>query len=613
MIRRRHSASAALTGAVLVSALLTVPASAAPPAAGGQPTAGPRIHDIQGTTRVSPLLGTTVREVPGIVTGVRTYGSRGFWFQDPRPDRDPATSEGVFVFAGSAPLTVRPGDAVRVDGRVGEYTPGGTASGNQSVTQISSPLATVVSSGNQLPVAAGLDSRSVPRLYAPRGAGGDGSIEDLPLRPARYALDRYESLEGMRVSVRNSRVTGATSAYHDMWVTVRPKENPTSRGGTRYASYDDRNPGRLKITSLRPVDEEPFPVADTGDVLAEATGPLDYDQFGGYLLAAEHLGKVRDRGLAPETTRPQRRGELTIATYNVENLSPADDEEKFARLARGIAENLASPDIVALEEIQDDSGPVDDGTVDDDRTLAALTEAIVEAGGPAYGWRSIAPEDKADGGMPGGNIRNAFLFDPARVSFTDRPGADATTATTVVERGGRAGLSHSPGRVAPKHSAWEESRKPLAGEFEFRGRTVVVLANHFASKGGDQALHARFQPPARISEEQRHSQAEVVNAFADALVSAERKARFVVLGDINDFEFSGTTRRLTDGGVLRSAVYSLPPRERYTYVFQGNAQVLDQTLVSPGIRRFDYDIVHTNAEFADQVSDHDPQVLRFRP
>ncbi|MFF8916388.1 hypothetical protein ACF08M_24425 [Streptomyces sp. NPDC015032] len=33
-------------------------------------------------------------------------------------------------------------------------------------------------------------------------------------------------------------------------------------------------------------------------------------------------------------------------------------------------------------------------------------------------------------------------------------------------------------------------------------------------------------------------------------------------------------------------------------------------LTSPGIRRFDYDVVHINAEFADQASDHDPQIVR---
>ncbi|MCZ7413597.1 endonuclease/exonuclease/phosphatase family protein [Streptomyces sp. WMMC897] len=613
-ISRPGAALAALTVAAVTSTLLAADASAADPA-GAAATAGTadvRIHDIQGESRVSPLAGQRVADVPGIVTGVRPYGSRGFWFQDVEGDGNPATSEGVFVYTGRTP-SVEPGDVVRVSGRVGEYTYGGGGSGNQSVTQLSGAEVTVVSSGAELPAPTVLDADAVPERYAPRGTGPDGSLDGLVLRPERYALDRYESLEGMNVRVDDARVVGPSSRYHDLWVTVEPEQNPTHRGGTRYGGYEEQNSGRLKVTSLTPVSQLPFPRADTGDVLGSAEGPLDYDQYGGYLLAARDLGRVRDAGLRPEATRAQRRGELAVATYNVENLDPGDDRAKFDRLAEGIVHNLAAPDIIALEEIQDDSGPEDDGTVTADETLRLLTDAIAAAGGPRYAWRGIAPQDKRDGGQPGGNIRNVFLFNPERVSFVDRGEGDATRATGVVGRRGRASLTLSPGRVDPLNPAWEDSRKPLAGEFRFRGRTVIVVANHFASKGGDQALHSRFQPPNRSSEVQRLAQARSVNAFVKDVLAVQRKANVVVLGDINDFEFSPVTDALTEGGVLSSAVYSLPAEDRYTYVFQGNAQVLDQTLVSSGIRRYDYDIVHTNAEFSDQVSDHDPQVLRFRP
>nr|WP_233221286.1 endonuclease/exonuclease/phosphatase family protein [Streptomyces carminius] len=593
--------------------MLAVPASAA--SAGGDGSGGPvRVHDIQGTTRLSPLAGEQVSEVSGVVTGVRTYGSRGFWIQDTAPDADPATSEGLFVFTNSAPR-VAVGDLVKVSGTVGEYRPGGNSSGNQTVTQISRPQVTVVSSGNPLPAPVVLDSAALPERYAPQGdPAAGGSIEGLELRPGAYALDRYESLEGMDVRIRDARITGPSTEHAELWVTVEPRQHPTPRGGTVYGGYDRPNHGRLKVESLTPLAEAPFPTADTGDVLTGATtGPLDYDQYGGYHLAARELGTVADDGLARERTRRQHHGELAVATYNVENLHPGNGQEKFDRLARGVVENLASPDILALEEIQDDNGPENDAVVSAGETLRRFTEAIVAAGGPRYDWRSVDPADDADGGQPGGNIRNVLLFNPGRVSFTDRPGADATTAAGVKRVRGKAALTHSPARIAPADAAWEDSRKPLAGEFRFRGRTVIVVANHFASKGGDQSLHAAVQPPNRSSEVQRHRQAEVVNDFVRQVLAVERKADVVVLGDINDFEFSATTRKLTAGGVLRSAVFSLPAGERYTYVFDGNSQVLDQTLVSPGIRRFDYDIVHVNAEFADQASDHDPQVIRFRP
>ena len=609
----RSAAVAAVVSAALAAGLLAGAGGAA--AEDSATAAGVRIHDIQGTTRVSPLVGQQVTGVTGVVTGVRTYGSRGFWIQDPQADDDPATSEGLFVFTSSVP-TVAVGDAVSVNGTVGEYVPGGLNSGNQSLTQLAKPAVTVVSSGNPVPAPVTISAFSVPDEYTPEGdPAAGGSVNGLTLDPESYALDYYESLEGTNVRVGTSRVVGATDPYSELWVTVKPWENANRRGGTVYGAYDAQNGGRLQIQSLTPVAQQPFPKANVGDVLAGTTeGPLDFNQFGGYTLTARTLGKVVDRGLEPETTDRQHKNELAVATYNVENLDPSDPQEKFDALAAAVVDNLASPDIVALEEIQDDNGAKNDGTVSAEQTLKKFTDAIVAAGGPAYAWRSIDPENNKDGGQPGGNIRQVFLFNPERVSFTDRAGGGATTATAVArgEKGGAA-LTLSPGRIDPANTAWEASRKPLAGEFTFRGRTVFVIANHFGSKGGDESLTSHHQPPVRSSEAKRLLQAQAVNAFVKDVLAVDKQADVLVLGDINDFEFSGTTKALTDGGALFPAVKSLPRSERYSYVYQGNSQVLDQILTSPGVHHFEYDSVHINAEFADQNSDHDPQVLRFRP
>ncbi|WP_313896836.1 lamin tail domain-containing protein [Streptomyces sp. GC420] len=569
-----------------------------------------RIHDIQGTTRVSPLKGATVTRVPGIVTGVRTSGSKGFWIQDPQADGDAATSEGLFVYTGSAVPTVKAGDSVLVSGKVAEYYPG---TGSQSITQISGPTTTVLSSGNALPEAVVLDADSVPDAYVPTADGG--SIEALTLEPATYALDFYESLEGVRVEVGDTRVVGRSTEYNELWVTTDPDENPTARGGTIYSSYDTPNPHRVKIESL---DSAAFPKANVGDELSGTTaGPLDYDSYGGYTLMASALGTVVDNGLEREVTRKQRKRELAIATYNVENLDALDAQEKFDRLAEGVAVNLAGPDIVMLEEIQDDNGATNDGTVTSEATLTRFTDAIVAAGGPRYSWRYVAPQDGEDGGQPGGNIRVAFLFNEDRVDFVDRgTDATATTATEVVKTRKGAKLTYSPGRINPTSAAWEDSRKPLVGEFTFRGESVFVIGNHFASKGGDQPLHGRFQEPTRGSETQRHLQAAEVNAFVKSLLAADRKAQAVVLGDLNDFEFSQTMDILTSGDtatadVLTPLITKLPAAERYSYVYDGNSQTLDHILTSPAVRRAQLDVVHINAEFADQASDHDPQIVRY--
>jgi predicted extracellular nuclease len=68
---------------------------------------------------------------------------------------------------------------------------------------------------------------------------------------------------------------------------------------------------------------------------------------------------------------------------------------------------------------------------------------------------------------------------------------------------------------------------------------------------------------------------------------------------------------LTADKVLKPLITTLPAAERYTYVYDGNSQTLDHILTSPAVTSFNYDVVHINAEFADQASDHDPQIVRI--
>ncbi|MGH3762666.1 endonuclease/exonuclease/phosphatase family protein [Actinophytocola sp.] len=582
---------------------VVIPASAA--------ASDTRIHDIQGTTRLSELDGQQVADVSGVVTAVRAFGSaRGFWMQDPDPDGDPATSEGILVFTGSTTPDVAVGDSVAVSGTVDEFYPDAAPeeSVQQSTTELTNATWTIQSGGNALPAAEVVGPDTVPVAMAP-DAGGD-SVEALPLRPAEFAIDYWESREGMLVGVDDARVVGPSTEFNEVVVTTKPEQNPSENGGTVYTGYEDSNTGRLKVESLIPFSEQPFPQANVNDTLAgETSGPVDYDQFGGYNIQATAIGELVDGGLEPERTRPQKPGELAVATYNVENLSPNDDQAKFDRLAQGMTSALASPDIVSLEEIQDNNGTTNDAVVAADATLQRFVDAIVAAGGPRYEWRQIDPADDQDGGVPGGNIRVAFLFNPDRVSFVDRPGGDATTPVTVTGEH-KPALSVSPGRIDPTSEAWAESRKSLAGEFVFRGRTVFVVANHFNSKGGDQPMYGRFQPPTRGSETQRITQAAEVGDFVEQIQRIDRKADIVVLGDLNDFQFSPALAELTSDDRLVDLMNVLPAEARYSYVFEGNSQALDHVLISDTMVP-DYDIVHVNSEFADQASDHDPQVVRL--
>ena len=568
------------------------------------------INDVQGASHLSPLAGRLVSGLAGVVTAKL---GNGFYFQDETPDANDATSEAMFVFTSSAP-TVNVGDDVRVGGRVAEFRPGGTASTNANLTttEITSPTISVLSSGNILPntTVLGAGGRIPPNMVIEDDA--TGSVETSGVfDPGQDGIDFYESLEAMRVQVNNAVVVGPRSAFGEIPVVGDASANAgidTVRGGV-VISADDFNPERIILddTILS------TPVVNVADgFTTPAVGVMDYS-FGNFkLFVTEALTRV-DAGLQREATRPPTDHEIVVGTYNVENLDPGDGPA-FARHADLIVNHLRSPDLIAIEEVQDNDGADDSGTTSASESWSMLVAAIQAAGGPVYQFRQIDPLNNQDGGQPGGNIRVGFLFRTDRgLEFIDRPGGDATTATEVVDHPSGPRLSLSPGRVNPEDAAWEATRKPLAGEFRMRGKKVFVIANHFSSKGGDEPLFGRFQPPTRSTEVARHAQAQVVNDFVDEILAADSQANVVVLGDINDFEFSETVDIL-EGGVLTTLMDTLPKPERYSYVFEGNSQVLDQILVSDnllGAFTIDYDPVHVNSEFADQASDHDPQVARL--
>jgi uncharacterized protein len=588
-------------------------ASIPPPPDPGVP--GLRIHDIQGAAQVSPRVGVKVADVPGVVT---TVSRNGFWFQDPVPDADPATSEGLFTFTGGAP-TAAVGDAVTVTGTVAEFRAGGAAT-NLTTTELTGPVVTVTGSGQAVPAptVVGPGGRVPPSTVIENDANGDVETTEAVFDPANDGLDFWESLEGMRVTINDAQVVGSTNQFDETSVVPPGSTVRSARGGIVLRA-DDPNPERVVLADTLAT----VPAANVGDSYAGATtGVIDYN-FGNFELLPTTSPTLRSGGLQREVTKAPNLLQLSVATFNVENLAPGNAQTKFDTLAQYAVRNLQAPDVLALEEIQDNTGAVDDGVVAADQTIGKLVAAIRAAGGPAYQFRQIDPVDNADGGQPGGNIRVAFLFRTDRgLQFVDRPGGTSTTATTVVrDAAGRPHLSFSPGRIDPASPAWEDSRKPLAGEFRWRGRTVFVIVNHFVSKGGDDPLYGRFQPIQQPSQVQRVRQATEVRDFVDQIVAADRNANVVVLGDLNDFDFSAPIDTLTSTGHLVDLPRTLPIQERYTYVFEGNSEVLDHILLSRSMAYavpacsclplFDYDPVHLNAEFNDQVSDHDPQVVRL--
>ena len=180
------------------------------------------------------------------------------------------------------------------------------------------------------------------------------------------------------------------------------------------------------------------------------TGILDYS-FGNFKLELTQTPSFQPGHLDKEIAPAPKPGELSLASMNVQNLDPGDGKARFDAYARLIVDNLRTPDIISLDEIQDNNGLTDDLVTDASQTYRMLIDAIKSAGGPTYDFRDIPPERNQDGGEPGGNIRVGFLFRTDRgIQFIDRGKGGASDPVGIKAGSNGPELTLNPGRIEPQ-------------------------------------------------------------------------------------------------------------------------------------------------------------------
>ncbi|WBW96483.1 chitobiase/beta-hexosaminidase C-terminal domain-containing protein [Oceanirhabdus sp. W0125-5] len=575
-----------------------------------------KIYDIQGEAHTSPKLGQNVK-IKGIVTAV-SYDMYypGIFVQEEVGDENNNTSDGIYV---SGKITgVKVGDLVTVQGTVSEKEHTAFDARELTVTEITGAQVNVLESGKELPA---------PIII---GKNGRNLITDIvdndnmtTFDTTEDAIDLYESLEGMLVKVQNPHIVGVQEKYGTFDVLADNGEaslDKLSIKGGIIPTKSNVNPEILHIDDVviplspnKIFTDSRFNNAKVGDKFSQdIVGVMDYN-FGFYkIYNVNELPDLNPGANERETTTIQfNEDKLTIAVYNIENFSADPShtpDKKVAKIADSIINDLGAPDIVTLVEVQDNNGPNSGGT-EANESYMRLINKIVADGGPEYNFTDVAPVDGQDGGEPGGNIRVGYIYRKDRVGFDENRGG-ATEAATMDGKH----LAKNPSRIDPTNSYFDSSRKPLVGEFKFKGESVFLIANHLGSKRGDESDFGEIQPPPKGSEPKRHGQAEVINSFVKEILAADPNANIVVLGDMNDYEYSETLRILK-GDELINMVEKLPKNERYTYVYNGNSQVLDSTLVSKNIEaRTIGDIVHLNAEFTEhsgRASDHDPVMVQI--
>ncbi|MBE9178034.1 hypothetical protein IQ268_05475 [Oculatella sp. LEGE 06141] len=428
----------------------------------------------------------------------------------------------------------------------------------------------------------------------------------------------------MRVTVSDAIAVGPTTQFGEIFTLADAGAGATglSDRGTINISPDDFNPERIQIQ----LDADLLPgfsaAVNVGDRLGDVTGVVSYS-FGNYEVLATEAFTPVSGGLEPEdSSLLPTDNQITVATYNVLNLDPkvedlslvnnnnsneVDDDlgsGQFDAIALHIANNLNLPDIIALQEVQDNNGAEITDVTAADETLQLLVDEIAEISDANYAFiDNPFIGNETSGGQPGGNIRTAFLYNPARVELVE---GSVQTLTDPVDQ-----------QTNPD-SPFFESRLPLVATFRFNGEEITLVNNHFSSKGGSSPLFGQIQPAVERQNDplvnggvdQRLAQAEAVKGFVDGILAGNANANVVVLGDLNEFEFISPLETLSQS--LVNLTETLPENERYSYIFEGNSQSLDHILVSDALASTaEFDAVHVNSEFAAPASDHDPLLARL--
>lgn len=590
------------------------------------------VHDIQGSGSVSPHAGEYVT-TRGIVTALK---NNGFFIQTPDAeiDGDPNTSEGIFVYTSSSPPTAAAiGNLVSVTGTIQEYIPASDPA-SPSMTQLSgSPAVNLISTGNSLPA---------PIILTPADTDPSGGLVQL------------ERFEGMRVHVDSLTVISPTQGYIDeieatasttgvfygvITGVARPFREPGIEipdplpvGAPCCIPRFDGNPERLRVDSDVQPGAAPLEVA-AGAVITNLTGPLDY--FGrSYSILPDPDPPPSVTNVLTAVPLPLvSSDEFTIASFNLKRffdtqdnpllsepvLTPPAFRNRLQKVSLTVRDILRSPDILGVQEVENLA------------TLEAIADQInsdtVAAGLDNPGYQALLMEGNDIGGI---NVGALVKSSRLGVDEFAQLGKDATYINPMT---GTPELLND----RPPLLIRAKVNRPDASPFP-----VTVLVNHLRS-------FSNINDPLegdRVRAKRRAQAEYLANLIQDRQL-ANRNEHLVVLGDFNSYPFNdgyvdvlGAIRGTptpADQVLLASPdlvnpdlvalLDRLPPAERYSFVFDGNAQALDHILVSdnllPHVTQFLY--ARSNADFPESLhndptrperaSDHDIPVLAliFRP
>ena len=583
-----------------------------PPSPGGLnlcPAMLLEIHEIQGNGLASPVDGSFVRTDANLVTAV---GPEGFFIQTPdvRVDGDPETSQGIYVFTGTAP-TVMVGDQVDVLGVVIEFFDFTEIGGGPAVlfapedpTKTFDPREMSELAKSATPAGRRQFMQSIEDAGLVRGGAGAryevtaraglnetatgkgiGGITPVifditvpsPTQPV--SATGYERYEGMRIDIPAGTICSGNQGFasdpiaEPAAVATSMRTSCLRETGIEYPGLVglpvwDGNPEVFEL-DLDALVAGPSPQV-TGGSQYTAEGVLAYE-FGDYEVWTTTYSETTTVAL-PTAVRAPVAGEMTIGSLNLFRLfddvddggetvvTTAEYQRRLDKFARYVLDVLGAPDVLGVQEAE---------------KLGVLQDLAAEilSRDATVNYTANLVEGNDIGGID--------------VGFLTR---DSITVNTVTQQGAAELLTFDNSLL--------HDRPPLLLEGDYTGNGMpfpfAVQVNHTRSLSGidDPGDGPRVR-------QKRLEQAQSIAAKVDAFQDANPTVPIVVIGDLNAYEFTDgyvdvigqisgdavpadnllSDTNLTTPTLTKQATL-LPVEDRYSFIFNGNGQVLDHALTS---------------------------------
>ncbi|KAI0202625.1 DNase I-like protein [Astrocystis sublimbata] len=602
---------------------------------------------------LSPWDTWPVTDVKGVVT---VKGPEGIWIREVREQKKtehhPKKKKprlGLYVYGPNLAQdkNIATGDVIVVEGKV---VANRTGPNDLPLTQIENAKLTKVTSHNYQfePVELATKEHSPPSIQL--SSLDHGNVYKMPfnrtritrsnpkLKPKEFGMDFWQSLVSQYVIIKEPQAVGPPNEKGDTWIVGNWF---TNKGPDNGVNERDGNPEAILIGA--PLDGTINPKGTKmGDKLEAIKGVVT--QSGGFYrilpLTKLNIVSSREPAVAPPSILVSEKHceGITVASYNVVDLHRGDMKYVNA-IASDIVNLMRSPDLIALQGINDDSGPLDDGVIDCKENLVALTNAIWEVSGRSanYSYTYINSPNNHNGGPPGTNLRNAYIYRPdilqlqsrdkvVRGSWNETTKVQYDTSKFILYRW----LDLNPGFIDPTNRVWLDTPKPLFAAWEIvksaehkgdTSRTLFTLNLDLAPRAGSSSMHGDARPPPNAHQDQRIKQAHLVGKYMEKgfnePLDYRPLERIVALGSFYDHGYGRPVHVFRHTSHLHnlSRKEKIKGIERYTHFRDGTAVEYDHMFVNKIPDRVypNYTCVHANtwASNDGRTSTHDPIIAKI--